>query len=59
MELHNPYLDLYNGYGLAVAEGVGSRVAQLVANHAALLHNALGYVIRDLVRVVSYKCAGE
>ena len=57
--MDNPYLDLYNGYGFAIVEGMDSQTAQLVASHAALMHNALGYAIRDLVRVISFKYAGE
>lgn len=59
MEVQNPYVNIYLGLGLSVAEGISSKEAQLVATQAAMMHNALGYVIRDLVKVVAYKYSLE
>lgn len=53
--MDNKYLAVYNSLNIAIDASLTIEEAALVAQHVALIHNALGFAIRDLIKIVSFK----
>jgi hypothetical protein len=49
----NPYLSLYTSSILKLVQSTGKEAAELISTQITLMHNALGYVINDLMRMLA------
>jgi hypothetical protein len=49
----NPYLNIYSQLSSQLTNGMVDRKCMFVAEQAARLHNTLGVVIGDLIKVLS------
>lgn len=57
--MDNPYINLYSRHGILVCDQLSNEEARQIASQAALIHQALGFVLKDLIRVVSFKYADD
>lgn len=53
--MDNKYLAFYNSLNISIDDSISASDAELVAQNAALMHNALGFAIKDLIKIISLK----
>jgi len=51
----NPYLMIYYNMNIKIHEDITKETATNVVKQIGYMHNAIGHVFKDLIKIISYK----